>query len=579
MKLKIFIAVFIVIIVVFVVYSANKIDAFSPAKDFPGNALVFAQIADLPAFIKLWNESDFKEKYTASENFKDFQNNHLGRKLASRWKEFNDAAGFPFDSEAISRLTENRASLALYDVGKLEFVFIAPMNGEIFAATKFLQNQDKFEQETLDDGTNIYRAAVAADRGRQQQELLFTNVKGRFILATSEKLMAQTLNNINGNQSVNRLSDDLSFKLLSEKIEPRLATVWVNQTALNSDYYFKRYWLTADVKDLRNIRAGIFDLELTEGKLIERRRFLLAEPIEILPIEPDQAAKMLSYLPEKIPFYQLRKANSEIADETIQKTIFDRADGKTIQKRSRHFYDSSSDFTDDYSEGDYSYLSGKFDESIDENEADETIQSRKTGVDFSQSFQSANPQVILTFSRPQMLPAPLFVNFKRAAIINLAAPEAFDRESFESAIAKNFAAQTMISAPNIGFKWETKTEGMLSWHELKLPMLEWKAVYLLRGNELILANDSDFLLETASAENRNIEKQENPLSTLTVINSGERDSAFGDIFDDLADKDAADTFFTDNIESLLDSASSVGKIAVRKNYSQNILEEELTFNY
>ena len=48
-------------------------------------------------------------------------------------------------------------------------------------------------EETLENGTIVYRAKVEADRGRQKQELIFTNAKGRFVLATSEKLLAQTL--------------------------------------------------------------------------------------------------------------------------------------------------------------------------------------------------------------------------------------------------------------------------------------------------------------------------------------------------------------------------------------------------
>ena len=171
-----------------IAYSQLKTEAFAPAEDFPRGALVYVQIEDLPAFIKLWNESELKKNYLESENFKEFSNAHLGRKLASRWREFNEAAGFDFDSETVSALSQNRAAIALYDVGKLEFVFIAPVSDEIFAATKFVQNKEKFTSETLDDGTEIFRVNVEADRGRQKQELLFTHLNDRLIIATSAKL-------------------------------------------------------------------------------------------------------------------------------------------------------------------------------------------------------------------------------------------------------------------------------------------------------------------------------------------------------------------------------------------------------
>ena len=209
MKVKISIAVSAFLLLALITFSQIENKPFAPAKDFPRNALIYAQIADLPAVIKLWNESEFKETYTESENFLDFKNRHLGRKLASRWDEFNTATGFSIDLETVAKLANNQAAVAVYDIGKLEFVFIAPVSDELFAATKFFQNRDQFTAETLSDGTEIRRATVRADRGRQPQELIFANVKNRFILATSEKLFAQTLNNINGANGKNRRSFSL----------------------------------------------------------------------------------------------------------------------------------------------------------------------------------------------------------------------------------------------------------------------------------------------------------------------------------------------------------------------------------
>jgi hypothetical protein len=52
-------------------------------------------------------------------------------------------------------------------------------------------------------------------------------------------------------------------------------TVWVNQAHLNDDWYFKRYWAMRNAEGLKNIRAGIFDLELQKNRWVERREFLL----------------------------------------------------------------------------------------------------------------------------------------------------------------------------------------------------------------------------------------------------------------------------------------------------------------
>ncbi|MGC2236358.1 MAG: hypothetical protein WA584_09365 [Pyrinomonadaceae bacterium] len=580
MKFRILVAVFVIVVVALIAFSKINRKPFAPAEDFPREALVYVQISDLPAFIRLWNESKLKEKYTTSENFRDFTNGHLGLKLASRWQEFNEASGFPFDLETLGGLTENQAAVALYDIGKLEFVFIAPMRDELFAATKFVQNQSNFAEETLEDGTVLYRANVEADRGRQRQELIFTNAKGRFVLATSEKLLAETLGNINGNKSKNRLSDEPAFKILSEKTEPHTATVWINQTVLNEDYCFKRYWLMSDVENLKNIRAGIFDFEMREEKLVERRRFLLNQAVASSPVAAAQAAEMLAFLPENIPFYRLQSASPKTIDEAIENTIFARRKPEARREDGNRFYYSSFEAYEDDSYRNYRSPGEEFDESIDEADEDETIERRETDLDFSKLIQAANPKAILTFTEPQVLPAPMFIEFRRGAIFQLASPANFNRELFESETEKRLLAQILISAPDARLNWETKTGKDASWRELKLPMLEWKIAYTVRGSELILTDNADFLLEIVAAGNSQaVKKQNSPLDALTVLNLDQRENAYDQIFAGLAGKKAANEFFTGNIKSLLDSVSDVKKIEIRERYLQNILDEEIIADY
>ena len=585
MKSKIFLTIFVVAVVAVFIYSQTKRKAFAAAEDFPREAVLYLQIADLPALIKLWNESELKEKYLASDNYRDFQNRHLGRKLASRWQEFSDSAGFAIDLDVLSCLTGNQASIALYDVGKLEFVFIAPVSDEIFAATKFASNQNKFTEESLDDGTVIYRANVEADRGRQKQELIFTQLKGRFILATSEKLLVETLNNINGKKSKNRLIDEPLFKLLSDKIEPHLATVWLNQKALNDDYYFKHYWLMSDPGKLKNLRAGIFDFEMQEGKLIERRKFLLNAMVESAPIENSVAEKMLAFLPPDIPFYRLQSGNQKTVDEAVEKTIFARR--QVTEKKSRNYYSRYSSL-DDYSFDDYSnYLSDnyeslgeKFDETIDDSDDTDKIERRELEIDFSKILQTANPRAVLTFTRPKMLPAPMFVEFDRAVVFHLATLKSFDRESFEKAIIEKLSAQVMIAAPGVKLNWETKSENSYTWRVLKLPMLDWNVDYAVVGNELIITNDTDFLQQILTERQSPQSRMQNlPFSSLTVINFSERENAYDKVFDELAEKKQGGDFFTGNIKSLLNSISQLNKIEIRENYSQNIFDEEIICSF
>ncbi len=580
MKMKIFFTVFAIIAAALLVVSRTKNEPFAPAGDFPRGALIYAQINDLPAFVKLWNESKFKNKYLESENFKGFQNRHLGRKLASRRAEFNEAVGFSIDLETAANLTETRAAIAVYDIGKLEFVFIAPISAEFFAATKFFQNRSNFTEEALADGTNIYRVKVEADRGRQNQELIFANKNGRFVLATSEKLLWQTLKNIEGGKDANRLSGEPAFAELSGKIEPRTVAVWINQTALNDDYYFRRYWLMSPIGELENIRAGLFDFEIQEKKIIERRKFILNKKVAIPSFNNAEAAELLSYTPENIPFYRLRSAAPAAVDEAFENTIFppQKDAGKAAENQPDYYY-SSLDDDDYYYNNNYDSLSGRYDETISENDDAETIANPTAETDFSKFLHSAAPRRILTFTEPEVLSAPLFAKFNRAALLDLAAPDKFDRQTFEAEIARRFAAQLMIPAPDAKLKWESKTENDSLRRVLKLPATGIEVCYETRGEILILTNDEEFLRKISARQNLvKSANYETPMTALTVINLNQRTEAYDSIFAELNKNEAAEDFFAVNVKSLLDSISEVGSIEIRENYSGNLFEQELIMN-
>jgi hypothetical protein len=555
----------------------SKSAPFDAARDFPRGALVYVQIADLPALIRLLKEARFTERYLGSRNYQEFANNHLGRKLASRWREFNDAAGFALDFETLSGLAENRAALALYDVGKLDFVFVAPISNEIFAATGFARNRSKFEAQAIDEKITVYRAFVDADRGRQKQELIYAHLDGRLIVATSEKLLARTVENVRQKGGKNSLADEPAFKLLSEDFSPRAATVWVDQEKLNTDYYFKRYWLMSEISELENIKAGFFDLAVEDGRVVERRKLLLDKPVAPPAAVEKTAAGILAHLPENTPFYRLQAADREALERAVRDTIFERRRPSPMSRRgspdgfSRAFGYFASNARD------YASLGEDFDAFIDETDEPES-DSERTAADFGFAgiFPDAAARTVLTFTDPHVQPAPLFVEFRRGAVIDLAAPKLFRRDSFEAAIAENFTARLLISDPGAAPKWTAGTDGALNWRELSMPMLGLKAAYAVAGNRLILANDPDFLKKILTARETSPRfGPEFPFNELTVLDFERREAGYDRVFAALAEKGAAPVFFTGNIKSLLDAAPEVEKIEIKRIFSGDFQREEI----
>jgi hypothetical protein len=581
MKIKAAAIVFVFIgIVAYAAFSAKR--EFAPAEDLPREAVVYVEFTDLPAFLQLWEKSELRQKYLESENFNSLKRRRLGLKLASRWQEFNEAVGFSLDLETVGGLAEKRAAIGIYDVGKLEFVFIAPVSSEIFTATKFFLNKEQFEEKLLENGTSVFSLDVAADRGRESQKLLFASVKERFVLATSEKLLLQTVNNINGKTNKNRLIDEPSFKSLTENLKPNLVSVWVSQTALNKDYYFKRYWLMPDTNKLKNIRAGIFGISLEGKKVVERRKFLLEKEVNTTKLNPTEMQKMLSFVTSNVSFYRLQTADAKTSVNAIFDCIFDRK--IQIAKAEPRNYSPSYSFYDfdDSEERDYEYLDRKFDETIDEAPEDnfkksKVIEDKSYQSNLQNILQTANPQSVLTLTEPKNLPMPLFAEFRRATVIKTVAP--VNQIQLENAVAQAARNRVSLSASDINLTWKTAGENGLSWRELNLPMLGWEICYAQRGENLIVSNSSNLLRETlAHTEDIQDEKVSAfPIDNLTVIHLKNKNKNFDEIFGKLAGENSND-FFLGNVGSLLETISEIKTIEIEKNINSRYQEEKITFN-
>src|SRR5256714_7772081 len=349
------------------------------ADDCPRGALVYAQASDLPALLRLWGDSKLKEHYLASTNFRQFESGHVGIKLAARAQEFADALGFTLDAAALVEATEKKAAMAVYDIGRMEFVFVARPGEEKVLSARFFQNKDDFEETELPDGSVYYSRDVEADRGRQKQKILFAFARGRFVLATGEQLMLRTLANINNRSRSDRLSDDPSFRTLSREVVPHFAAVWVDQLKLNGDYYFKHYWAMGDASAMKGMQAGLFDFEMRGGSWLEHREFLIeGGRRRVAVLSPRDGQELTAAIPRGAVYARLRVlgADDGVASSLIRNTILDRtpedeAGGARSSARLHEEFDPAAEggAGDSWGE-DYSYLNDDYDEAVVDNSDD-----------------------------------------------------------------------------------------------------------------------------------------------------------------------------------------------------------------
>jgi hypothetical protein len=598
---------------------------FELARDFPRGAVVYAQFKDLPAAIKQWDESALKERYLKSVNYENLWSRHLANKLFSRWEEFNNATGFPLALSVFGDVADNRAAVAVYDIGRLDLVVIASLSDVKFAATQFFKNKDSFEEAEAPGGAVYYLSDVEADNGRQKQQIGFAQLKGRFVLATSEKLLLRAIANIGANiggqAKKDRMTDEPSFQTLSKTMTPHFMTVWVNQTQLNDDWYFKRYWAMRNAEELKSLRAGIFDLELQKGRWVERREFLLGarapNPGEALSKQSLRQIERM--IPADAPFAQIRAVGGDQNQgvEMIRDALFDgkvEAVKGSRDRSWRNYYNGDfevdNEDEDSYSGSRYSYLNDDYDLDVNDPDAaggrgsgeidDAAIRSKgeeRFSAALRSALQAARPSAAAKIAEPHAVEGPLFAEFRRAAIIALDDPPALERAALESAITALAASRLMIAGAPAVFEWNDRGANGAEWREMRLPMLGRAVGYGLRGKHLVISNNMELLasLMTGVEPKRELQTR-SPVHELTVIRLSARRAAFDQIFakldeplikaywkerrgeevKQLGPNEPSMEFFSGEIASLLDVAAPVEQIRIQRSYAGGRLREEVT---
>jgi hypothetical protein len=396
-------------------------------------------------------------------------------------------------------------------------------------------------------------------------------------------------------------------------------TVWVDQTQLNDDWYFKRYWAMRNAEDLKHMRAGIFDLELQNNRWVERREFLLDGRAPNPGAAPSKQSlqQIERIIPADAPLAQIRAVGGDqnAAVEMVRDALFD---GKIDAAKGRRNWSWSrycgGDFEvagadeNSYGGSRYSYLSDDYNIDVDDPDAagergageiDAAIRSKgveKFSAALGSALQTASPSAAAKIAEPRAVEGPLFAEFRRAAIIALDNPPALERAALERAITGLAASRLMIAGAQESFEWNDRSANGAEWREMRLPMLGRAVGYGLRGRHLILSNDTELLasLMTGVQSKRDIQTQ-SPVHELTVIRLSERRTAFDQIFAKLDEprtkaywkerrgeevkrlgpNEPSMEFFSGEIAGLLDVAAPVQQIRIQRSYAGGRLREEV----
>jgi hypothetical protein len=272
----------------------------------PSGSLLYLQAKDFSSLLSDWNRSPQKAGWLRSSNYEVFSRSRLFLRLRDAAKQFASAAGLPPDMDFLSQVAGSQSALALYDIGKLQFLYITRLPSATSMQTQLWQTRAKFETRNVGNATFYVRHDPESER-----EVEFAVSGDYLLLATREDLMAGALQLIAGSKDHNIEAEpwwsqsvaaagavgDLRMVLNLEKIVP--------------GPYFRSYWVQQNITDMKQYTVAVSDLFRSSPEYREERVLLKKAAGGVTSASvPGDLSDLIGLVPEKADSYQAEHCSS-----------------------------------------------------------------------------------------------------------------------------------------------------------------------------------------------------------------------------------------------------------------------------
>ena len=256
----------------------------------PAGPLLYLEAKDFGSLVQDWNTSPQKKEWLQRDSYEVFSRSRLFLRLNAAGDQFAAAAGIPPDMDFLSQVTGGQSALAIYDIGKMQFLYITYLPSARSMQTKLWQTRSSFETRNS-AGTDFY---LRRDP-QSQREVAFAVSGDYLLLATREDLMATALQ-LFAKQAAQTVEQDSwwaqSTAAAGQKGDLRMV---LDMHSLVPNGYFRTYWVQQNITDLSQYSAAVSDL-FRSGKEYREERVLIRKKEMTIPPEGPAAVANLSRL-------------------------------------------------------------------------------------------------------------------------------------------------------------------------------------------------------------------------------------------------------------------------------------------
>ena len=277
----------------------------SLSKFVPAGPLLYLEAKDFSGLLHDWNSSAEKRAWLQSDNYEVFSRSRLFLRLKGAGDQFAAAAGLPPDMDFLSQIAGERSVLALYDIGKLQFLYITYLPSAQSSETKLWQTRAKFEPRNA-GGVDFY---VRRDP-ESQREVAFAVSGDYLLLATREDLMAGALQLMAGKPDRTVETDPWWAQATAASGKAGDLRMVLDLKTLVPNGYFRTYWVQQNITDLSQYASAICDLSRSAKQYREERVLIRKkDPESPAPTEAlSAAADVTRLIPDNAGVYAA-KAN------------------------------------------------------------------------------------------------------------------------------------------------------------------------------------------------------------------------------------------------------------------------------